>query len=452
MPATFVHVSDIHFGQERDDRRQTHNDVKKQVIADAAEVVRSLPAGVAHGILLTGDIAFSGTRDEFQAAGEWLDELASAVNCPIFNIQMVPGNHDLDRDATSMGASHLLDVIKAGGAAEFEKVMSNDVDRAALFARFGEYGRFSAGYQCGLDPDGVFSATLHVELAPGRSIRFVRLNSSLLCTGKETYEEPELVVGARQFTIPRTPGEELIVLMHHPYHWLKDGTDVERYVKSRARVLITGHEHHPAVRTEKVEDGCEVLMLAAGATVPSRSNATYTFTYNVIEFDWQSDVDGLEVKIHPRAWSPTMTRFEPDHTRLGGADPTFVLGCPMFRKEPPPAGEVGTGSPKADPIEPIAPVFETLVDNQSSSDSDGGEAMVQSDDDFRLLLLRFFRDLKEGERLLILAQLEAIDPGSDQRMTQAVERKLLDLLVRSGKLDDLRAAVEHALTNKKVSE
>jgi 3',5'-cyclic AMP phosphodiesterase CpdA len=75
MSATFVHLSDIHFGQERDERVHIHADVKEQLIADAAEVIRTLPGGVAHGILVTGDVAFSGEREQYAAAGEWLDRL-----------------------------------------------------------------------------------------------------------------------------------------------------------------------------------------------------------------------------------------------------------------------------------------------------------------------------------------------------------------------------------------
>lgn len=34
MPAVFVHVSDIHFGQEKDDKVHIHADVKQQLITD----------------------------------------------------------------------------------------------------------------------------------------------------------------------------------------------------------------------------------------------------------------------------------------------------------------------------------------------------------------------------------------------------------------------------------
>lgn len=330
MPAIFVHVSDIHFGQERDERLHIHTDVKDQLIADAAEVVRGLPGGVAHGILVTGDIAQAGKHEQYEQAGKWLDRLAEAVGCEIYRIQLVPGNHDLDRDKVSMGGEFLLNVLRKGGATEYEKVLANDADRATLFARFEDYGRFSEGYDCVLDEEGRYATNLHVELAPGRTIRFVRMNSALLCTGDETEKEPELMVGARQFTIPRNKGEENVVLIHHPLHWFKDSEDARRYLRGRARVLISGHEHNPKVSVDPVEEGSDLMMLAAGATVPYKSNAIYTFTYNVIVFDWDPEQDALTVVIYPRAWNAERTCFEADDVRLGGNARRFALGSPIF--------------------------------------------------------------------------------------------------------------------------
>ena len=39
----------------------------------------------------------------------------------------------------------------------------------------------------------------------------------------------------------------------------------KEYIRARARVFITGHEHNPRVEIDPVEDGCDLMMLAAGA-------------------------------------------------------------------------------------------------------------------------------------------------------------------------------------------
>lgn len=446
MSAIFVHLSDIHFGQERDETVHIHDDVKAQLIADAAEVVGKLPGGVAHGVLVTGDIAYSGTKEQYDVAGAWLDELAEAVGCESYRIQMIPGNHDVDRDKMSQSSGHLLKLIRDGDASDYEKILANDQDRASLFARFEDYARFCEAYDCPLDVEGRYSTNLRVELGPGRAIRFIRLNSSLLCTGKERHEEPELVVGARQFTVPRTNGEEVVVLLHHPLHWFKDSVDATTYLRSRARMLITGHEHDPKASIDPVEDGCDLLLLAAGATVPFKSNDTYTFTYNIIEFDWESQEDALAVTIHPRAWSAKRTCFESDEKRLGGKDPKFVLGSPNFRKSaiPPPKAELRSVSNgiKAEDAEPVIEIVAAL-------DSETESPVPPEDEGYRLALLRFFRDLNGNERIRILVELGAFEKDESQRVTQAVERRLFDWLIKDGRLSDIERLTSEFIESRK---
>lgn len=439
MAAIFVHVSDIHFGQERDHVVHIHDDVKKELVADAVEVISGLPAGSAQGILVTGDIAFSGKAEQYTAAGQWLDSLAEGIGCPIHQVQMIPGNHDLDRDKLSVGGSKLLEFIRAGGPAEYEKVIANDNDRATLFSRFEEYGRFSIGYNCGLDEEAKYATNLRIAVGPDRWIKFVRLNSSLLCHGEERDDQPELVMGERQFVIPRHVGEENVVLAHHPLNWYKDAADVLQYVRSRARVFISGHEHNPKVKIEQVEEGCDVMMLAAGAAVPFKSNDIYTYTYNIIEFDWDGSTDNLVITIYPRAWNPLKTCFEADDKRLGGKEPRFTLGSPNFKKvgpaPVPDKTDVGGGAAAfewvpAEGVEAIA--GETLP-------------MPPNAEGYELTLLRFFRDLYESERLKLLVELEAIPAESNERINQGVERRLFDWLAREGRLPEIISMIDRLI-------
>jgi len=446
MPAIFVHLSDIHFGQERDETVHIHADVKEQLIADAATVVKALPGGVAHGILVTGDIAYSGTKDQYDAAGLWLDGLSAAVGCDAYKIQMIPGNHDVDRKKMSQSSGHLLGVIRDGTSSDYEKILDNEQDRASLFARFEDYAQFCEGYDCPLDVEGRYSTNLRVEIAPGRAVRFVRMNSSLLCTGSEGHEEPELIVGARQFIVPRTIGEEVVVLLHHPLHWFKDSKEATTYLRSRARVLITGHEHNPKASVDPVEDGCDLLLLAAGATVPFKSDDTYTFTYNVIEFDWDEELDALAVTLHPRAWNAVRTCFEADEQRLGGKEPKFVLGSPNFRKvtsqpQKVTQTELSSATIRMEP-EPVVEIVAAL-------DSETEPTVSPDDDGYRAALLRFFRDLSGNERLRILAQLGAFEEGDSPRFTKALERKLFDWLVNKGELGAIERLTAELISSRK---
>lgn len=445
MPAVFVHVSDIHFGQQQDQTVHIHDDVKEQLIADAAELIAGLPAGVAEGILVSGDIAYSGTREQYEAAGRWLDELAAKISCPIHRVQMVPGNHDMDRTKLSVGGEQLLDYIRMGGPAEYEKVISNANDRATLLSRFENYDHFSIGYKCGLNDEAKFATNLRIEVGPDRWIRFVRLNSSLLCTGREREKPAELIIGSRQFTIPRRTGEENVVLCHHPLHWCKDAKDVRQYVRSRARVFISGHEHDPKISIEEVGEGCDVMMLAAGAAIPFKSDDTYTYTYNIIVFDWDDGADALAVTIHPRAWNPERTCFESDEKRLGGKEPRFTLGCPNFRTCAPPQAEAA-GEQSAAPAKPIMELVPAEVVVTVEGEMPPIPPSVAKG--YELALLRFFRDLLESERLRILVELNAIPADFDERMTQGVERRMFEWLASEGRLPDVISMIERLISER----
>ena len=408
---------------------------------------------MAQGILVTGDIAHSGTWEQYEAAGRWLDELAKQIGCPIHRVQMVPGNHDHDRTKLSIGGEQLLNFIRTGGAAEYEKVVANANDRATLFSRFEDYGRFCIGYSCALEEEARFATNLRIEVGPGRWLRFIRLNSSLLCTGKEGNEKPELMIGARQFVIPRNDGEENVVLVHHPLHWYKDADEVRTYVRSRARVFISGHEHNPRVAIDEVEQGCDVMMLAAGAAVPFKSDDTYTYTYNIIEFDWDAELDALAVTIHPRAWNPTRTCFEADDNRLGGQEPRFTLGSPNFRKcEPTQTDGRVEDVPAPEEIASSEPIVE-LVPAEAAETIEGEfPPMTPATEGYELTLLRFFRDLLENERLRILVELDAIPADFDERMTQGVERKLFDWLAREERLPEVISMIDKLIAERNKGE
>jgi hypothetical protein len=49
MPVAFLHLSDIHFGQEKGGRVFTHKDVRNRLLDDVALMVQNLPNGRVEG-------------------------------------------------------------------------------------------------------------------------------------------------------------------------------------------------------------------------------------------------------------------------------------------------------------------------------------------------------------------------------------------------------------------
>ncbi len=91
----FIHLSDIHFHfSTSNSHYDLDRSIRHELVRDAAEM--SKQQGGVDGILVSGDIAFSGQQSEYKTAHEWLKTLCLQTNCSFSNIWTVPGNHDVD--------------------------------------------------------------------------------------------------------------------------------------------------------------------------------------------------------------------------------------------------------------------------------------------------------------------------------------------------------------------
>lgn len=435
MAISFIHLSDIHFGQEKDGSELIiHDDVKEELIRDAALQVRELCPEGATGIIVTGDIAYAGKTNEYDQAGKWLDRLSEAIGCPRTAVQVVPGNHDIDRDAISSGCRLMLEQIVEVGKLKLDEFLCSELDREVLYGRFSGYRPFAEGYDCPLDRNGGHASDRSFELAPSRNLRFIGLNSALISSPAD--KKGFMLLGARQHVLPRIDGEELVVLAHHPLDWLRDSDETMQYVKSRARVFISGHEHNPTVNLINIKDGVDLLMLAAGATVPPVASEGFNYSYNLLIFDWDEESDGLKLKIIPRAWSKEDTCFDSDRIGLGESTSNLILGCPNFRRK---AASGNLNLPVAIPLKDEIPdeEFEGLEPAQNIAVQETQE-LTQ----FRIILLRFFRDLTSAQRLAVLFQMDALPAEWSQQLTHAIERRIVNAIVKQGRLRALESEIE----------
>lgn len=439
MKAIFVHLSDIHFGQEKNGGDiVVNNDAKQRLIDDARAEVAKLGAK-ATGVIVTGDIAYSGKAHEYRNAAEWLSRLTDAIGCERINVQMVPGNHDIDREKISVPMDCVIKQIREKGDEVLDPLLDSDEGCEFLYGRFNAYRDFAVDYDSELDLNGQMSSGGRLELANGRSIKFVRLNSALICSHRD--DEGKLILGKRQQVLPEEPGEEIIVLVHHPLNWFQDSAKARSYLRNRARVLISGHEHFPKLQVDSVENGRDLLMLAAGATNPDRVDEEYTYKYNILIFEWDECSDGLAVTINPRTWDDNLTRFRRDDKFMEGVAERQVLGSPNFRRAPRStiiASSTKTAIEESKEIETalIEPVVTLPADTKyatanpphSTPVTEPLPTVVQ-----RLLQLRFFQELTEGERLEALVHLGAIQPNLGGRLNYSMERRLFRMLIKQGK-------------------
>ena len=442
MSLTYVHVSDIHFGQERGSDLYVHKDLKQRLIDDAAALKDEVGIAQMDGVIVTGDIAFSGKEDQYRAAAQWLDLLTKTIGCKATDVIVVPGNHDIDREGISAGAELMLKELVEGGNESLDRLLEDKRDREVLYAKFDAYRDFAEAYGCRLESDGGVAVDRLIPIGPERFLRFMGLNSALLCT-KQGSDEGKLLLGGKQRVLPRIPGEELVVLCHHPVGSLKDAKKVSRYIKSRARVHIYGHVHNPSAEVEEAVPDGDLLTISAGATVPPNAEEGYQYTYNVLSFAWDENTDGLKIGIASRSWNAQGTVFDADTDRFDAGRCEFILRCPNFRRQAAAAdlraARDGPGGPE---VVAGRPALEEPL-----RDAAGGNDMGETSD---LLRLHFFRDLSAEQRVRALVDVGLLREDWNIELTHTIERQLLDKAVSSG-LDEKLISVVGKLRGEAVT-
>jgi len=104
----FIHLSDIHFKYSKDGGiYDLDEDLRNELELDAIKIQKEF--GILHGILVTGDIVYSGKPEEYENVLNWLKELCEKLNCQTENVWTVPGNHDVNWSSIS-GSTIIQDI------------------------------------------------------------------------------------------------------------------------------------------------------------------------------------------------------------------------------------------------------------------------------------------------------------------------------------------------------
>jgi calcineurin-like phosphoesterase family protein len=271
MGYRFVQLSDIHFGQERDGTRIVHEDVRSNLLTDAAELADK--RGRADLVIGVGDTAYSGKKAEYDLAGEWLDKLTKAVKCGETDVRLVPGNHDCDRSELSRLARTVQRTIRAGtpksAYADLEDLAKVGEDANPLLPKLRAYRDFAAGY----DSDFISVArplwTKDYPFTTGMALRLVGMNSVQVSDDED--RPGNMILGDTQYILPDEQHFVYAVIMHHPLDWYMDKAEAKQYLYNRARLLMVGHEHITNIGKTVVILQNERLEIYSGATNPSES-------------------------------------------------------------------------------------------------------------------------------------------------------------------------------------
>lgn len=317
-----LHVSDIHF-RHPECLAPTDPDrpFRTLLLNDVRGLLRELSAPL-DAILVTGDIAFKASPDEFKAAETWLTQMAQEFGQPRSGIFVVPGNHDVDRSL----CGKQIDIRNVQGAIrsrqtipekerELRAQLGDSATSHSILKPIESYNAFAAKFDCNLFAPQRTHWSHDLPMDYGVTLRLHGLNSTLL-SGYEGKDDDRgtMYLSAYQTAFDPEEGVVNAVLAHHPPDWCCDSDDIEDAITTRTLLQFFGHKHRQRIVQED-----RYIRYSAGAVNPDRHEAGWEPGYNLLKLDIrvQGNDRYLSVESHVRALRVGEAHFDYKRPRPG---------------------------------------------------------------------------------------------------------------------------------------
>ncbi|MCU0289366.1 MAG: metallophosphoesterase, partial [Acidobacteria bacterium] len=332
---TILHLSDIHFKKKKEEDDKSFRHTVQERLIDAVKE-HAGKEGNPDFVVITGDIAFSGKKEEYDEAFMFLSSL-KVVLPKDTEFLVVPGNHDVDReqiDEFFFLQKHIVREDLTDKFLENEKKVKNYIN-----VKVKAYQDLIHR----LNPDLYQSKEDYfwVKNYKEKNVAFLGLNSAWACEGDE--DRFNIALGYAQLTGALGKVEKnaaKIILMHHPpFDWLKDMETNRAELFKNCRLLLHGHTHSDRAHIFK-DPAHACICLGANASYTNEKKGFMGFQFIKVGFA----KEGAAAKVWPYIFDARRKEFVPDRERYAGQD-----GRPYF--------EIDTLAPvspaKRTPVAPV---------------------------------------------------------------------------------------------------
>ena len=113
---TWLHLSDFHFRTDKNPKGKVEDYNRSVVFDSLLRDLKSYPKDnnlSIDFIIITGDIAYSGRKDEYKQAKEFFTKLLKIFGLKKNRLFIIPGNHDVDRDKIPSYSKLILDLDRS---------------------------------------------------------------------------------------------------------------------------------------------------------------------------------------------------------------------------------------------------------------------------------------------------------------------------------------------------
>lgn len=268
---TIVHISDIHIKSETDKTLEYFQYLSTAICRDVVKSELIL-------ILVSGDIAYSGSKAEYNAIKPLFSKLASdlgeKLKSPVKWI-LVPGNHDgAFKDASQVRTHVIAGVIKNGSTSIDESVVDICVAPQQHYFVFEKE-------LCQADEYSSKDKLLGIKdiIVSGKTIQFWEINASWMSRIPEQQGGLVYPIDKYQDQLQSSADYRFAVL-HHPLNWYAQDSyqPLRKTLNNNFCGVFSGHEHVSNGHIQKsIAHDNHCVFFEAGALGPHNTKEISTF-------------------------------------------------------------------------------------------------------------------------------------------------------------------------------
>lgn len=306
---SFIHMSDIHFQPYSGDAYDLDNPLRKAVFNDLKNCALKYLKDV-QGILVCGDLAYSGQKEEFQIAKEFLTEVAKVSGCSLEHVFCVAGNHDVDqnvirdsyiietlqKELSRVDCETPIDLDKA-----LRKIQKDPKIKGLLYEPIENYNIFADSLLSSYTVENP-NWERKIRLNDKYTLKLWGMNSTVVSNHKDHQddkgnplpngEERKMVINCSQIPYPENNVINM-TLCHHPVQcW--NNEKLAEMMDGRVKLQLYGHKH-----IQNIEANNRRIRINTGALHPERGD-DWIPLYNWISLSVQEN--RLMVRIYPRKY------------------------------------------------------------------------------------------------------------------------------------------------------
>ncbi len=308
----FIHMSDIHFRSHSGDPYDIDKPLRKAMLNDLKNHALKYVKNV-NGILVCGDLAYSGKEEEFQIANKFLKEVAEVSGCSLENVFCVAGNHDVDQSVikgsyiieTMQKELNRVDCESADNSDNLDnvlrKIQQDPYIEGLLYQSIGNYNKFADSLLCSYTVKKQ-NWERKIKLDDKYTLKLWGMNSVFISNHKDHQddngnwllddEERKMVMNCSQIPIPEN-NVIYMTLCHHPVQcW--NNKRLSEMMDGRVKLQLYGHKH-----IQSIDSDSRRIRINTGALQPERGN-DWIPLYNWITLLVREN--RLIVRIYPRIY------------------------------------------------------------------------------------------------------------------------------------------------------